>query len=39
MLARSKKEMEDWMAAINDQIHALFIREYGVPEDDYRSLG
>lgn len=39
LLARSKTEMEDWMDAINDQIHALFIRQYNVPEDDYWSQG
>lgn len=39
LLARSKREMKDWMGAITDQIHALFIREYKVPGDDYRGEG
>ncbi|CAM9593360.1 unnamed protein product [Ectocarpus sp. 6 AP-2014] len=39
LLARSKKEMKAWMGAITDQIHALFIREYNVPGDDYHSQG
>lgn len=39
LLARSKTEMEDWMDAISDQIHALFIRQYNVPGDDYWSQG
>lgn len=39
MLARSSLEMGAWMDAINAQIHALFMRDYDVPGDDYRSLG
>eukprot|EP00752_Nemacystus_decipiens_P009298 g8309.t1 len=39
LLARSKRQMNDWMGAINVQIHALFIREYNIPEDDYRDQG
>ncbi|CAM9971674.1 unnamed protein product [Pylaiella littoralis] len=39
LLARSKREMNDWMEAITDQIHALFIREYSIPGDDYRNEG
>ncbi|CAB1099722.1 unnamed protein product [Ectocarpus sp. CCAP 1310/34] len=39
LLARSKNEMKAWMGAIKDQIHALFIREYNVPGDDYQSQG
>lgn len=39
LLARSKREMKDWMEAITDQIHALFIREYSIPGDDYRNEG
>lgn len=39
ILTRSKGEMEEWMEVINEQIHALFIRQYNVPEDDYRSQG
>lgn len=39
MLAPTAADMKRWMAAINAQINALFIRQYDVPEDDYRSQG
>lgn len=39
MLAQSSLEMGAWIDAINAQIHALFMRDYNVPKDDYRSLG
>lgn len=39
MLARSQSGMTRWIDGINAQIHALFIREHKISEDDYLNEG
>lgn len=39
LIAQSKARMEDWMAAINEQINALFVRENNLSDDDYENQG
>lgn len=39
LMARSLESLNEWLTAVNAEIHALFVKLYEVPEDNYWSRG